>query len=146
MKNRYKVLYALLLSLFISCKLYENKKHDKREETAMDWKNREQHQLRYIFRQDTLSNRWYFWTDGAFRFHVDSGLFAQSGTLLFQGSERSTSKYMQDLTEKSERGKQKEVNREKSSTKMLSLQHFWIAGSFLLLFLLWRWGRSRLLH
>ena len=135
-----------MLYLLISCKIYENKKHGKEEEVDKEQQYSEQHQLLYTARQDTHSRLWYFGTDSPFRFHPDSGLFARSGGLLLQESEKRISKQLQVLAGKKAQEKQKEVNRKNSSTKMLSLQHLWIAGSFLLLFLLWRWGRSRLLH
>jgi len=137
---------CLLIGLFalVSCKLYENRKHDKREETARAWQHLELRQRRYTFRQDTLSRLWYFWTDSAFRFHADSGLSAQSGSVLWQETDGSSSKEMQDVDIKNEQGKQKDNKQERSINKMLSATYFWLVGFALVLLLLWRWGRSRL--
>lgn len=132
-----------LISL-TSCKIYENKKRDKREEFEVNWQNSEQSQRLYNFRQDTLSRSWYFWTDSAFRFHPDSGLFAQSGSLLGQESTGSTSRHMQDFTRKNEQGKQKETRHEKSRNTVLSAKSLWTVGFVLILFLLWRRSRFRL--
>ena len=142
--HHYKLSYALLSSLLMSCKLYENKKLDKREETEMQWHNLEQRQRLYTFRQDTLSRQWYFWTDSAFRFHADSGLFAKAGGLIAQESEISMRKHMQDMAEKNELGKQKDTQQERSITKMLSTKYFWLLGFALVLFIRWRWSRFRL--
>jgi len=138
---------CLLFGLFalISCKIYENRKHDKREETARAWQHLELRQRLYTFRQDTLSRLWYFWTDSAFRFHADSGLFAQSGSVLWQETGGSSSKEMQDVDIKNDQGKQKDNKQERSSNKMLSATYFWLVGFALVLLLLWRWTRSRLL-
>ncbi|WP_147420375.1 hypothetical protein [Sphingobacterium detergens] len=138
---------SILIGVFTlaSCKIYENKKRDKREEFEMDWQHSEQRQRLYTFRQDTLSRLWYFWTDSAFRFHADSGLFAKAGNLIAQESGRSRSKHMQDLAEKNEHGKQKDNKQERSINKMLSATYFWFVGFALVLLLLWRWTRSRLL-
>lgn len=138
---------CLLFGLFalISCKIYENRKHDKREETVRAWQHLELRQRRYTFQQDTLSRLWYFWTDSAFRFHADSGLFAQSGSVLWQETGGSSSKEMHDVDIKNELRKQKDNKQERSSNKMLSATYFWLAGFALVLLLLWRWTRSRLL-
>lgn len=136
---------CLLFGLFalISCKIYENKKRDKQQETEVEWQHLEQHQRQYRFQQDTLSRLWYFWTDSAFRFHADSGLFAQSGSVLVQESGGSSSKEMQDVDIKNDQGKQKDNKQERSINKMLSDTYFWLVGFALVLLLLWRWTTSR---
>jgi len=127
-----------------SCKIYENKQRHKQEEAELEWQNLEQRQRLYTFRQDTLSSSWYFWTDTVFRFHADSGLFAQSGRLLGHESTGSTSRHMQDLTRKNEQGKQLETRHEKSRNTLLSTKYLWTVGFVLILFLLWRRSRFRL--
>ncbi len=127
-----------------SCKIYENKQRDKQEEAELEWQNLEQRQRLYTFRQDTLSRSWYFWTDSTFRFHPDSGLFAQSGRLLGHESTGSRSRHLQDLTRKNEQGKQLETRHEKSRNTLLSTKYLWSVGFVLILFLLWRRSRFRL--
>ena len=139
------VFYGGLLSLLISCKIYENKKYQKQQETDTRRQYTEQLQRLYSDHQDTLSRLWYFWTDSAFRFCPDSGLSARSGGLVLHESAKRASKQVLELTEKSEQEKQKQVNHEKSGNQMLAAQLVWIIGLALLLFLLWRWYRSRLL-
>lgn len=141
----YILRYATLFALLISCKLYENRKHDKQEETARAWQHLELRQRLYRFRQDTLSRIWYFWTDSAFRFHADSGLFAQSGTVIVQESKGRISKQLQELTQKNEQEKQQETRYEKIRNMVLSTKSLWAVGFALVLLLLWRWARSRLL-
>jgi len=132
-------IHVVLLTM-TSCKIYENKQ----EEAELEWQNLEQRQQLYTFRQDTISRSWYFWTDSTFRFHPDSGLFAQSGRLLGQVSARSIRKQMQDLTRKNEQGKQQKTRHEKSRNTVLSAKSLWTVGFVLILFLLWRWSRFRL--
>lgn len=127
-----------------SCKIYENKKRDKREEFEVNWQNSEQRQRLYTFRQDTFSRLWYFWTDSAFRFHPDSGLIAQSGSLLGQESGGRINKHMEDMAEINEQGKQKETKHEWRIKKVLSAELFWSVSCVLVLLVLWRWGRPRL--
>jgi len=136
-------IYIVLLTM-TSCKIYENRKRDKQEKAELEWQSLEQRQWLYTFRQDTLSRRWYFWTDSTFRFHPDSGLFAQSGSLLGQESTGSKSRYMQDFTRKNEQGKQQETRNEKSRNTVLSAKSLWTVGFVLIPFLLWRWSRFRL--
>ncbi len=144
--KRIKILCVSIgLPILISCKLYENKKHDKRKKTEMEWQNIELHQRQYNFRQDTLSRLWYFWTDRAFRFHPDSGLSAQSGILLGQESKRNIDKQMQDLTTKNKQGKQKETKQERNSNKLTPGAYFWPVCTLIVLLLIWRWKGSRLL-
>ncbi|WP_433902820.1 hypothetical protein [Sphingobacterium puteale] len=144
--KRIKILCVSIgLLILISCKLYEHKKRDKREEVEIDWQHTELRQRLYTFRQDTLSRRWYFWTDSAFRFHPDSGLLAQSGILLGQESKRNIDKQMQDLTTKNKQGKQKEVKHDQSINRMISVKYFWFVGFAVVLLVLWKWSRSRLL-
>ena len=140
------IFYGGLLSLLISCKIYENKRYEKRQETDMGWQYTEQLRRLYSDHQDTLSRVWYFWTDSAFSFYPDSGLSARSGGLLVHESTKRVNKQVLELAEKSEQEKQKHVSRVKSGSQMLSAQHFWIIGFALLLFLIWRWSRSRLLR
>lgn len=134
----------IVLLTMTSCKIYENKQRHKQEEAESEWQNLEQRQRLYTFRQDTLSRSWYFWTDTAFRFHADSGLFAQSGRLLGHESTGSTSRHLQDLTRKNEQGKQKETERERSSKKQPFAAKFWLVGVVLALLFVWRWSRFRL--
>jgi len=144
--KRIKILCVSIgLLILISCKLYEHKKRDKREEVEIDWQHTELRQRLYTFRQDTLSRRWYFWTDSAFRFHPDSGLLAQSGILLGQESKRNIDKQMQDLTTKSKQGKQKEVKQQRNSNKLTPGAYFWPVCTVIVLLLIWRWKGSRLL-
>jgi len=139
------IFYGGLLSLLVSCKIYLNKKYQKQQETDTHRQYTEQLRRLYSDHQDTLSRLWYFWTDSAFRFSPDSGLSARSGGLVWHESAKRVSKQVLELTEKSEQEKQKQVNHEKSGNKMLAAQLVWIIGLALLLFLLWRWYRSRLL-
>jgi len=136
-------IYIVLLTM-TSCKIYENRKRDKQEEAELEWQSLEQRQQLYTFRQDTLSRSWYFWTDSTFRFHPDSGLFAQSGRLLGHESTGSRSRHLQNLTRKNEQGKQKETERERSSKKQPFIAKFWFVGVVLALLFVWRWSRSRL--
>lgn len=142
--NRILFILIWLLTL-ISCKLYENKKRDKREKTEMEWQHEEQRQRQYSLRKDTLSHLWYFWTDSAFRFHPDSGLFAQSGILLGQESKGSIDKQIQDLTTKNKQGKQKETKQQRNSNKLTLGAYFWPVCTVIVLLLIWRWKGSRLL-
>ncbi|MNJ92235.1 hypothetical protein D3C87_99020 [compost metagenome] len=137
--------YGGLLSLLISCKIYENKKYQKQQETDKRRQYTEQLQRLYSDHQDTLSRLWYFWTDSAFRFYPDSGLSARSGGLVLHESAKRVRKQVLELAEKSEQEQQKQINHEKNSSQMLAVQQVWIIGLALLLFLLWRWNRSRLL-
>lgn len=136
---------SILVGVFTlaSCKIYENKKRDKREEFEMDWQHLQQRQRLYTFRQDTLSRLWYFWTDSAFRFHADSGLFAQSGTVFVQESEGRRSKQLQQRTQKNQQGKQVETRYDKSSNRIIAHTYLWPLIVVLVLFLLWRWNRFR---
>lgn len=134
-----------LLSLPVSCKIYESKKYQKQQETDTHRQYTEQLQRLYSDHQDTLSRVWYFWTDSAFRFYPDSGLSARSGGLLVHESAKRVRKQVLELTEKSEQENQKQINHEKNGSQMLAVQQVWIIGLALLLFLLWRWYRSRLL-
>lgn len=137
---------SILLGLLTmtSCKIYENKQYDKREEFEMDWQHLQQRQRQYTFRQDTISRLWYFWTDSAFRFHPDSGLFAQSGSLLGQVSAGSIRKQMHDRAWKNEQGKLKETSSVQSSHKLLAAEFLWLIGVGVALLILWWWSRSRL--
>ncbi|APU98506.1 hypothetical protein BV902_20990 [Sphingobacterium sp. B29] len=139
------IFYGGLLSLLVSCKIYENKKYQKQQETDTHRQYTEQLRRLYSDHQDTLSRLWYFWTDGAFRFYPDSGLSARSGGLLLHESAKRVSKEVLELAEKKQQEKQKQVSHEKSGSQMRSAQQVWIMGFVLLLFLLWRWGRSHLL-
>ncbi|WP_233789207.1 hypothetical protein [Sphingobacterium sp. HMA12] len=127
-----------------SCKIYENKQRDKRKEFEMDWQHLQQRQRQYTFRKDTLSRLWYFWTDSAFRFHPDSGLFAQSGSLLGQELQGSISTQSRDRSETDEQGRLKASKQQRNSKKLLSAEYLWPFGFVLVLFLLWKWFRSRL--
>ncbi|WP_139351129.1 hypothetical protein [Sphingobacterium sp. CZ-UAM] len=133
----------IVLLTISSCKIYENKKRDRQKVAELQWQNLEQRQRLYTFRQDTLSRSWYFWTDTVFRFHADSGLFAQSGRLLGHQSTGSTSRHMQNLTRKNEQGKLKETERERSSKKQPFATKLWLVGVVLVLLFLWRWSRTR---
>lgn len=137
--------YGGLLSLLVSCKVYENKKYQKQQETDTRWQYTEQLQRLYSDHQDTLSRLWYFWTDSAFRFYPDSGLSARSGGLVLHESAKKVSKQVLELAEKRQQEKQKQINHEKSGSQMRSAQQVWIMVFALLLFLLWRWCRSHLL-
>jgi len=139
------VYYGGLLSLLISCKIYENKKYQKQQETDTRRQYTEQLQRLYSDHQDTLSHLWYFWTDSAFRFSPDSGLSARSGGLVWHESAKRVRKQVLELTEKSEQENQEQINIEKGGRQLLAVQQVWIIGFALLLFLLWRWYRSRLL-
>ncbi|WP_343561594.1 hypothetical protein [Sphingobacterium sp.] len=132
----------IVLLTMSSCKIYENKQRDRQKVAELQWQNLEQRQRLYTFRQDTLSRSWYFWTDTAFRFHADSGLFAQSGRLLGHQSTGSTSKHMQDLTRKNGQGREKETERELRSKKQPFAAKFWLVGIVLVLLIVWRWSRS----
>lgn len=137
--------YGGLLSLLISCKIYENKKYQKQQETDKRRQYTEQLQRLYSDHQDTLSRLWYFWTDSAFRFYPDSGLSARSGGLVLHESAKRVRKQVLELAEKSEQEQQKQINHEKNGSQMLAVQQVWTIGLALLLFFLWRWYRSRLL-
>ncbi|ULT23568.1 hypothetical protein KUH03_31020 [Sphingobacterium sp. E70] len=117
---------CLLFGLFalISCKIYGNKKRDKQQEKEVEWQHLEQHQRQYRFQQDTLSRLWYFWTDSAFRFHADSGLFAQSGSVLWQETGGSSRKEMQDVDIKTIRENKKITSRNAASIKCYLLPIF----------------------
>ncbi|HAF34467.1 MAG TPA: hypothetical protein DCG88_10600, partial [Sphingobacterium sp.] len=67
------------------------------------------------------------------------------GGLVLHESAKRVSKQVLELAEKRQQEKQKQVSHEKSGIQMRSAQQVWIMGFALLLFLLWRWGRSHLL-
>lgn len=139
---RYGMLYLALSSLLISCKSYHNKERTTDEETQIEWQHLRQRQRRYAFRQDTSSHLWYFWTDSAFRFHPDSGLFAQAGSLFVQGTTGSSRKQMQDLTQAHEQGKQIMTQQESSISKKRSAPYLWLVGLAIFLLIGWQWSRS----
>ncbi|WP_146190976.1 MULTISPECIES: hypothetical protein [Sphingobacterium] len=125
--KRIKILCVSIgLLILISCKLYEHKKRDKREEVEIDWQHTELRQRLYTFRQDTLSRRWYFWTDSSYRFHPDSGFIGQQGKLVMLESKVTTRLKSGLSSQASERNVQTELRSSRDKRSTWTIPNLWL--------------------
>ncbi|MDR0265374.1 MAG: hypothetical protein LBJ04_19315 [Sphingobacterium sp.] len=78
--------------------------------------------------KDSQSRYWYFWTDGGFRFHPDSGLIGQGGQLAMLESKVKTSAKNELSTNSSDNRQQTKYKLRSDKRSAWQVPNLWLVG------------------
>lgn len=134
---------VISVTVVFSCSVFQGKKRLEEKSTKIHNQYEQQNLQFHQKQQDSLSSYWYFSTDSAFWFHLDSGLWAKGGRIFAHQSNIKRAEETWQLRQANSEAASVSDSRVERENKVLSTDIFAIGGVMLAVLGYWIWWRRR---